>query len=352
MQRLIEFGNTAEVSPEFGVDERAVVRLWLVRDDNTSTPGAYAYADVEIKASQGAQWTLFATLTGDRPWLDIVGVDDETRYRVVRPEAYPYIAVDRSSDSGASTTLRAPANLQQRYFDAQTPVIFKARAAAEGDFIGLHYDYQLDDANAFGEIIGTLPYLQPGATNSYIKFYRDTDLDTMVIEFFDSAGNIDWSAYEGGQVGIATECNSNGMMTSTSWNITLADIAANGLAKTVPGFGTDLTLVDWLADGKTFFVFLMKPGQEYPTFNLGPKTGTFTVDRKQAPARLTAGPFAGDENLKLSFMEGNAELPWMRGGTQVQLDADDNGIELPPGDYRWTRSCNSTPGVYLSTGWR
>lgn len=355
MQRLIQFGDTAEVSPEFGVDERAVVRLWLVRDDNTSTPGAYAYADVEIKASQGAQWTLFATLTGDRPWLDIVGVDDETRYRVVRPEAYPYIAVDRSSDSGASTTLRTPPTTEQLDFNDpdQRPMRIKGMAKASGTFTGVNYDYDPAALGTFGEF-SSVPTLS--APDSSIEVYADSATNTFVFTLDNQAQDVDWTEYAGGTGAISTECfGDESTVVSYIFSIAPGDVSATGITVTLstlpgdPGEGFEQVLTD----NATFFLALARPTDSFQPIDLGPKTGRFTLARGQTPARLAAGAFLGDENIKLSLVEGSVVIPWMQNGTQVQLDADDNSIELvAPGEYEWKRSCNTTAGLYLNTGWK
>lgn len=357
MQRIIPFGRDYAQSAEFSVDEGQTVRFWIVREDQTTTPGHHSFAELQLKSATGNNhWTTVGEINGDKPYYDLEGVDENLVYRWVRKPVDPPVALDRSQDGAYSRTQRAAVDPRQSDFDAPTPVIFKAVAGSRDDFVGLYYDYQLDGVDPFGDILGTPPGLQPGATDSYIRFYRDTDLDMLVIEFFDSAGNIDWSEYEGGQVGIATECagNGNGAMTSASWNITAGDIAANGFALSIPGSGLDATMADWIIDDKTFFVFLMKPGQTYPVINLGARTGRFTLDRNDVPARLSASPFdTAAENVALSVVEGNAVFPMIENGNQRTLNDDNTVTPLnDPGEYEWRRSCNSSPGVWLNTGWR
>ena len=355
MQRILSFGRLYGESAEFSVDEGESISFTLVREDRTTTVGE-AEAELWRKSAVGNDhWTTIAVLNDAQPSYELHGTDERMTYKWVRKAGERSFAIDRSVDAALSRTLRAPVNPRQLDFNAATPVIFKALAEVSGDFVGFHYDFQLDDVNTFGNIVGTLPDLQPGATDSYIKFYRDTNLGTLEIEFFDSTGSIDWSEYEGGQVGVLTECNSSGPSpTSTSWNITAGDIAANGLTLSVAGFGNDATMVDWIADGKTFFVFLMKPDQTYPVINLGPKTGRFSLDQNDIPARLSAWPFdTAEEYVELSVVEGSAVIPMMENGGQRTLDADNTTTLLEgPGAYQWERSCNSAPGVYLNTGWR
>ena len=357
MQRIIPFGRDHAQSAEFSVDEGQTIRFWLVREDYTTTLGQHSFAELQVKSAVGDDhWTTLAELTGDAPSYDLIGVDENTVYRWVRKPCDPIIAVDRSQDGAYARTQRAAVDPRQPNFNAATPVIFKALAETSGDFVGFHYDFQNDGVGTFGNIIGTLPGLQPGATDSYIKVYRDTNADTLEVEFFDSTGNIDWSEYEGGQVGVATECQTfnPGVMTSTSWVITAGGITANGFSLSITGSGLDPTLVDRIAAGKTFFVFLMKPGQTYPEINLGPRTGRFTLDRNDVPARLSASPFdTAAENVVLSIVEGNTVFPMMENGNQRTLNDDNTVTPLnDPGEYEWERSCNSAPGIYLNTGWR
>lgn len=357
MQRIIPFGRDYAQSAEFSVDEGQTIRFWLVREDYTTTPGEHAFAELQIKSAVGNDhWTTVHVMDGDKPYHDLIGVDENLIYRWVRKDNQPVIAVDRANDGAYSRTQRAPVDPRQPDFDAATPVVFKVVAGSRDDFVGFHYDFQNDGVGTFGNIIGTLPGLQPGAADSYIRFYRDTGLDTLVIEFFDNTGYIDWSEYEGGQVGVATECQtaSPGVMISTSWNIAAGDITANGFSLSIPGYGLDATLADWITDDKTFFVFLMKPGQTYPAINLGPRTGRFTLDRNDVPARLSASPFdTAAENVVLSIVEGNTVFPMMENGNQRTLNDDNTVTPLnDPGGYEWQRSCNSSPGIYLNTGWR
>lgn len=363
MQRIIPFGRDYAQSAEFSVDEGQTVRFWLVRQDYTTTLGQHSFAELQVKSAVGNDhWTTLAELTGDNPYYDLIGVDERAVYRWVRKPCDPIIAVDRSQDGAYSRTQRAPVDPRQPSFEAATPVIFKALAGTSGDFIGLHYDHQNDDPAEFGAILGQAPYLISDPTptaNSFIKLYRDTDTDALVIEFFEElstggAGNVDWSEYDGGQIGIATECNTVGGMQSTSWNIGAEDITDNGFSLNLPGFGTDATLVDWIASGKTFFVFLMKPGQTYPQIDLGRRTGRFMLDRNDVPARLSAAPFdTVDEEVLLSMVEGSAVIPMIESGGQRALHVDNTTTLLEgPGEYEWERSCNSAPGIYLNTGWR
>ena len=355
MQRIIPFGRDYAQSAEFSVDEGQTIRFWLVREDYTTTPGEHAFAELQIKSAVGNDhWTTLHVMDGDKPYYDLIGVDERAVYRWVRKDNQPVIAVDRANDGAYSRTQRAPVDPRQPDFEAATPVIFKARAGASGDFVGFHYDFQNDGVGTFGNIIGALPGLQPGATDSYIKVYRDTNADTLEVEFFDSSGSIDWSEYEGGQVGIASECFT-GTMLDTSVVIPAPGIGADGFTVSVPSLGLDDTMEGLIADDKTFFVFLMKPGQAYPTFNLGPRTGRFMLDRNDVPARLSAAPFdTEDETVVLSVVEGNVVIPLIEDGDRRTLDRDTNTATPlnDPGEYQWERSCNSAPGVYLNTGWR
>lgn len=367
MQRIIPFGRDYAQSAEFSVDEGQTIRFWLVREDYTTTPGEHAFAELQIKSASGNDhWTTLHVMDGDKPYYDLIGVDENVIYRWVRKPNRPVIAVDRANDGAYSRTLRAPVDLRQSDFSYPTsPVVLKAQAATSGDFVGLHYDYQGDDPAAFGSVLGALPnmYVGTAPSESYIKFYRDTDTDALVVEFHedttgagDGSTSIEWSEYEGGRVGIATECGGNGLgdMQWISWNITAGNITDNGLALNLPGLGIDPTLVDWIAAGKTFFVFLAKAGQANPSFNLGPRTGRFTLDRNDVPARLSASPFdTAAENVALSVVEGNTVFPMMENGNQRTLNDDNTVTPLnDPGEYEWQRSCNSSPGVWLNTGWR
>ena len=367
MQRIIPFGRDYAQSAEFSVDEGQTIRFWLVREDYTTTPGEHAFAELQIKSAVGNDhWTTVHVMDGDKPYHDLIGVDENLIYRWVRKDNQPVIAVDRASDGAHSRTQRAPVDPRQPDFNAATPVIFKALAETSGDFVGFHYDFQNNDPAEFGEILGQAPYLISDPTptaNSFIKLYRDTDADALVIEFFEEvstggAGNTDWSEYDGGRVGIATECNTTGGMWSTSWNISAADITDNGFALNLTGLGLglDATLADRIANGKTFFVFLMKPGQTYPNINLGPRTGRFTLDQNDLPARLTASPFdTSTEQVALSAVEGNVVIPltYNEDGDPIRLMSTFRGYTIvAPGEYQWERSCNSSPGVYLNTGWR
>lgn len=353
MQRLIPFGRTYAESAEFSVDEGQRLRFWLVREDYTTSVGE-AEAELRVKSAVGNDhWTTLFVLSDQQPYYDLEGTDEALVYKWVRKAGMPSAAVDRSSDAAMSRTLRAPVDPRQPDFNAATPVIFKALAEASGDFVGFHYDFQNDGVGTFGNIVGALPGLQPGATDSYIKVYRNTDTNTLEVEFFDDSGSIDWSEYENGQLGIASECFI-GTMLDTSVLIPALSVGEDGFAVSVPSFGLDDTMEGLIADGKTFFVFLMKPGQTYPVINLGARTGQFSLDQNDIPARLSAWPFdTDDENVTLSIVEGSVVIPMIEDGIRRALDVAGTTTLLEgPGAYQWERSCNSTPGVYLNTGWR
>ena len=360
MQRIIPFGRDYAQSAEFSVDEGQTIRFWAVREDYTTTPGHHTFAELQLKSASGNDhWTTVGEINGDKPYYDLEGVDENLVYRWVRKPVDPPVALDRSQDGAYSRQQRAPVNLSQPNFnDPDDPVVFKALAATLGDLTGVRYDFQLDGVDSFGNLVSTLPALTPEPTaDSYIHAYYDADNQNLVFEFFEDLGggtsNVDWSEYIGGQVGIASECLafSPGVMTSTSWAIAAEDVTANGFTLTVADPSAQFAPLE----GTTFFVFLMKPGQAYPTFNLGARTGRFTLDRNDAPARLSAGPFDTDnERVALSVVEGSVVIPWLEGGDQLQLDRVDYSARTieAPGEYEWERSCNASPGVWLNTGWR
>lgn len=355
MQRIIPFGRDYAVSAEFSVDEGQTVRFWIVREDQTTTPGHHSFAELQLKSATGNNhWTTVGEINGDKPYYDLEGVDENLVYRWVRKPVDPPVALDRSQDGAYSRQQRAPVNLSQPNFNnPDDPVIFKALAATLGDMTGVLYG-----VDPYGDIVSTLPNLATDPnTDSYIRAAYNSNTQSYEFNFFEDLGdgssNIDWLEYIGGQVGIASECLafSPNAMTSTSWVITADDVTANGINVEIG----DPTGQFAPLEGTTFFVFLMKPGQAYPTFNLGARTGRFTLDRNDAPARLSAGPFDTDnEHVALSVVEGSVVIPWLEGGDQLQLDRVDYSARTieAPGEYQWERSCNASPGVYLNTGWR
>ena len=363
MQRIIPFGREYAQSAEFSVDEGQKIRFWLVRQDYTTTVGE-ADAELQLKSAVGNDnWTTVEVLNDGQPYYDLIGTDENLVYRWVRKAGMAYVAIDRSSDATMSRIQRAPVNARQPDFDAATPVIFKAQIGALADQIGFLYDFQGDAAAPFGDILGTPPDLIAGVApaDSYIRLALNTTSEALEIEVFEDIGdgssNIDWSEYEGGQIGIATECDDlgAGTMNSTSWNITAGDISTNGIQLEIADAAGDATLLDWIVEGKTLFVFIMKPGQIYPVINLGPKTGRFMLDENDIPARLSAWPFdTSNEDVALSLVEGSVVIPTAQQGDQIVISRDDNTYVLleGPGEYEWERSCNSSPGVYLNTGWR
>ena len=353
MQRILSFGRLYGESAEFSVDEGESISFTLVREDRTTTVGE-AEAELWRKSAVGNDhWTTIAVLNDAQPSYEMHGTDERMIYKWVRKAGERSFAIDRRVDAALSRTLRAPVDPRQLDFNAATPVIFKALAETSGDFVGFHYDFQNDGVGTFGNIVGGLPGLQPGATDSYIKVYRDTDTDTLEVEFFDNSGSIDWSEYEDGQLGIASECF-NGTMLDTSVLIPALDVGEDGFVISVPSLGLDDTMEGLIAEEKTFFVFLMKPGQTYPVINLGARTGQFSLDQNDIPARLSAWPFdTDDENVTLSIVEGSVVIPMIEDGIRRALDVAGTTTLLEgPGAYQWERSCNSAPGIYLNTGWR
>ena len=345
------------------MDERSTVRLWLVRYDFTTTVGIGGRAEVQIKAAEPfddngspvAQWTTIFVLNDEHPVFDIIGVDDQTRYRVVRSEAFPYLAVDRSSDSGLSSTVNPHIdNSQTDFNDADDkPARFKVESGASGTYSGFSYDYAAGNPGGFGVLIDVPELSRP---DSSIKAYVDSATETFTFELHNEAQDTDWSSYEGGIVLLSTECYSDQQnVYSFAFNIPPGSSTATGITVSLstatgqPGEGFE----DVLVDGKTCFITLIRPAEVVEPIAFGPRTGRFSVDRNQVPARLTAAPLDADETLKLSFVEGTTVIPWLSGGSQVQLDADNTGIVIAsPGEYEWERSCNSSPGVYLNTGWK
>jgi hypothetical protein len=367
MQRIISFGREYAQSAEFSVDEGQSIKFWLVREDHTTTIGE-SEAELQVKSAVGNDhWTTLEVLNDNtKPYYDLVGTDEDVRYRWVRKAGMPSFAIDRSRDVTLLHVQRAPVDVVQPDTFAATPVVFKALAGTNGDFVGLHYDYQLDDAAAFGAILGIRPLLvanQTPTSNSFIKFYRDTDADTLEVEFFEEistggAANTNWSDYDGGVIGFYTECVPEGDSPyDFNWGITAADITANGFALSIPTLGSsDGQMVAGLADGKTFFVYLKKPEQDHPVIDLGPRTGRFVLDENNIPARLTASPFdTSSEQVTLSAVEGNVVIPltYNEDGDPIRLVSTFRGYTIvAPGEYEWERSCNSAPGVYLNPGWR
>lgn len=361
MQRIIPFGREYAQSAEFSVDEGQKIKFWLVREDYTTTIGE-AEAELQIKSAVGNdRWTTLEVLNDNtKPYYDLEGTDENVVYRWVRKAGMPSFAIDRSQDGAFSRTQRAPVDPSQPNFDAATAVIFKAQAETLGDFTGVFYDFQNDGVNTFGNIVSTLPSLGAGpGTDSFVKAYYDTDTQQMVFEAFEDlngagATNVDWSDYIGGSVGIASECLafSPNAMTSTTWNLAEEHVTDNGFSISIPDASGQFAPLA----GTTFFVFFMKAGQAYPTFNLGARTGRFMLDQNDLPARLTAQPFdTSTEQVALSAVEGNVVIPltYNEEGDPIRLVSTFRGYTIvAPGEYEWERSCNSSPGVYLNTGWR
>lgn len=363
MQRIIPFGRGYAQSAEFSVDEGQTIRFWLVREDYTTTPGHHAYAELQIKSASGNdRWTTLYEMTGDKAYYDLIGVDESLTYRWVRKDATPSIAIDRSQDGDYSRQRRAPVNPRQPDFDHPTlPVVYKAQSEAAAAFLGVNFTYREDGLDNFGEILGTPPALD-GAEDpaaAMVGAFIDTGSDTLTFMFAedtDGAGatSVDWSDYEDGFIGIATECAGDAAMTAVEWQIGAEHIDTNELSVIIPG-GATPWVYRALAEGNTFFVYLRKPGQAAPAINLGARTGRFILDENDLPSRLSAGPFdTDDERVALSIVEGNTVIPWIEHSDRVQLDRVTNSARSieAPGEYQWERSCNASPGVWLNTGWR
>ena len=381
MQRIIPFGRDYAQSAEFSVDEGQTIRFWLVREDYTTTPGEHAFAELQIKSASGNDhWTTLHVMDGDKPYYDLIGVDENVIYRWVRKPNRPVIAVDRANDGAFSRQLRAPVDPRFEGFDDPLrPLVFKAQSGAgPGDTTGfLDQLVPATDPGEFGAILGTPPAMFLGGpdASAYISLIYDPAGPSAEIVFHadDGDGNsvTDWSDYldTGSAVQLYTECGDAinpvgqfGQYIFSDTGTPALDATATATTLTVPlqfdgngnlnGFDPAM----FFSEGKTFFVGLVKnPGQNPMSIDLGPRTGRFMIDRNDAPARLSAGPFDTDnEAVRLSIVEGNVVIPWLEGGDQLQLDRVDYSARTieAPGEYEWERSCNSAPGIYLNTGWR
>lgn len=365
MQRIVPFGRTARYSDPFTLDEGQTIGLWLVRTDSTDSVGA-ASAEVQIKSYDGAGtaddnlWTTVYRLSTEKPYQELKGTDEDITFRVL-VKANSYAAVDSSLPSGSQTrTQKAPVTVSQSNFDNATRAVSgKALAADDADnqgAIGFFYDYRPTGAiSPNGVLFPPRPSLSgaPGS-DSYFSITARTANDELFLAIYEdvSGGGVaatDWNDYVGGSWGIASECPS-GTLSVLSFPITAGDVNANGIDTQV----ISPAAKDRLAPGNTFFYFIAKPGQAVPTFNLGPKTGRFTLDQNDFPARLSAWPFnTDDERVTLFAVEAGIPIPiTYPDTTPAELHSGYAVYTIDaPGQYEWRRSCNFTGGVYLSTGW-
>lgn len=362
MQRILSFGRLYGESAEFSVDEGESISFTLVREDRTTTVGE-AEAELWRKSAVGNDhWTTIAVLNDAQPSYELHGTDERMTYKWVRKAGERAFAIDRSVDAALSRTLHAPVDPRQPDFNAATPVVYKAQSEAAAPFLGVSFTYREDALDNFGEILGTPPALN-GAEDPAVAITAamiNTGSDTLIFMFAENidgegATSVDWSDYEDGFIGIATECAGDAAMTAVEWQIGAEHINTGELLVAIPG-GATPWVYRALAAGNTFFVYLRKPGQAAPVINLGPRTGRFMLDRNDVPARLSASPFdtEADERVALSVVEGSVVFPMVEDGERRQLNRGDNTTTLleGPGEYEWERSCNSAPGVYLNTGWR
>ena len=385
MQRIIPFGTGYAQSAEFSVDEGQTIKFWIAREDHTTTPGQHAFAELQLRGDQddddNYRWTTVAELTGDAPSYDLIGVDENLIYRWVRKDAVPTIALYRSQDGAYSRTQRAAVDPRQPVFEHPTlPLLFKVQSGNDpaSDELGvLDFLVPATDPTEFGAILGTAPDTTVsgvGAAAS-IRVAYDPTGPSAYAEFFidDGTGNspFDWSEYldSFSYVTLVTECGGedgepllSSIRIDSNTGTPAHDATATATTLTVPlPLGVDGNLQGYdpllfFAEGSTFFVGLVKrPGQEDGViFDLGPRTGRFTLDRNDVPARLSASPFdTADENVAMSIVEGNTVFPMIENGNQRTLNDDNTVTPLnDPGEYEWRRSCNSSPGVWLNTGWR
>lgn len=378
MQRIIPFGRDYAQSAEFSVDEGQTIRFWAVREDYTTTPGHHTFAELQLKSASGNDhWTTIAFLDGDKPYYDLEGVDENLVYRWVRKPIDPPIAIDRSSDAALSRTLRAPVNLGQPDFDHATlPLLFKAQSGTDGAGTLGFYDVMSPvDPSEFGRVFDPVPDLPINSPDSvtYTSVTYNPTADTIKVYFYndngDGTSDINWAEYIGGYAYLYTECPDPSTPVVHVQQLVAAaapgaPVAGEAYAYAV---GLDIMLLldgdgnldginplRFFAEGNTFFVALRKPGQNAPVFNLGAKTGRFSLDQNDIPARLSAWPFdTEDEDVALSLVEGSAVIPMIEAEERRALNHDNTTTLLEgPGEYEWERSCNSSPGVYLNTGWR
>lgn len=376
MQRIIPFGRDYAESAEFSVDEGQTIRFWLVREDHTTTPGHHAFAELQVRSAVGSQhWTTLHVMDGDKPYHDLIGVDDNLIYRWVRKDISPSIAVDRSQDGAYSRTQRAPVDATTSAFnpadpDARAYTIKLLSAAGPDTLVGVHEQFSpdTDDPSEFGEVLSRSGLIEGATSEASITITFDPATSILSVEFKEDVGGdgdsfVDWPAYAGGSIQLFTECFLGGFSEQyMNWTINDGDntvITETGLLLTEDLSAEPLIaarLAEFIAVGKTFFFSLVSPNQTPPGINLGPRTGRFMLDQNDINARLSASPFDPGESVTLSAVES--------GGVVIPLTYDEDGDPIrlvpnyrslmieAPGEYEWRRSCNSAPGVYLNTGWR
>lgn len=377
MQRILSFGRLYGESAEFSVDEGESISFTLVREDRTTTVGE-AEAELWRKSAVGNDhWTTIAVLNDAQPSYELHGTDERMVYKWVRKAGERAFAIDRSVDAALSRTLRAPVNLGQPDFDHATlPLLFKAQSGTDGaSTVGIYDVMSPVDPSEFGVVFSPAPDMPVNGPDSvtYISVTYNPTSDTLGVFFYndngDGTSDINWAEYIGGYVYLYTECPDPSTPALHVQQLVAAVVPGTPVAGEADAYAVGLDIkmlldgddklngidpLRFFAEGNTFFVALRKPGQNAPSFNLGAKTGRFSLDQNDIPARLSAWPFdTSNEDVALSLVEGSAVIPMIEDDERRALNRDNTTTLLEgPGEYEWERSCNSSPGVYVNTGWR
>ena len=352
MQRIIPFGREYAQSAEFSVDEGQSIKFWLVREDHTTTIGE-AEAELQVKSAVGNDhWTTLEVLNDNtKPYYDLVGTDEDVRYRWVRKAGMPSFAIDRANDGAYSRTqISSPNFVPSNQLTESDPALC-ARAKlifavdpGNPDVVGVKKTFPSGDPGDFGELssaaLGAL--LDPDAAGTFEYTYDETTGDITFEISGTLADLVDFDFHL---------LNPDGSVLDT---YTILDADTASATSVLVTFEE----AEALTPDTSLWIAVCPDSVAYVPPAAIANSGRFTLDENDLPARLTATGFDPDapfEQVLLYAIEGNTPilLTYNEDGDPIRLVSSFRGFTvIAPGEYEWRRTDYSNIAVFLNTGWR